>query len=478
MKKAWYFGNTTVRSALRLRDGLLVIQNYQIEGKIRGSEGDSILRDCLGDAEVVVLGDDETNSVGRKWRSAMEKMGFLIPNLPHKHFDIQKEIGPADFISKNGKRLIESNSLQVWQECFLRALSAYRIPDNTDTLSFSPFSFVLKVMLELKERSDSSKINKDEMALFIELSWSNDDIEQVVQDILDFRNHLSSLNPGTDRKNYINGLYKKTNLNPITLKNDYADTNFKYLKASGLFKSSRTSILLDEDKLFLIKELSNNFWKPDTLFEYYQGLCDGAPLPTDNLSVAIQTAETYINKLTEYDVNTDIAKKILNNSMDIAEINSKRYELEDSLFRVREAEFARNQVNEVGEIVGYLNLLLNNKYLATLTDGTEIEIPRSERPAYFEWVIWRVFLAINSIITPPWESRNFKVDPDFKPISHAVSGGSDLIFEFNDFILVVEVTLTQSSRQEAAEGEPVRRHVADIVQKFPDKQVFGLFLAN
>jgi hypothetical protein len=55
-----------------------------------------------------------------------------------------------------------------------------------------------------------------------------------------------------------------------------------------------------------------------------------------------------------------------------------------------------------------------------------------------------------------------------------------MVFEFEDAVIVVEVTLTRSSRQEAAEGEPVRRHVAEYAEQFvdnPDKRVFGLFIA-
>lgn len=48
-------------------------------------------------------------------------------------------------------------------------------------------------------------------------------------------------------------------------------------------------------------------------------------------------------------------------------------------------------------------------------------------------------------------------------------------------ILVVEVTLTSSSRQEAAEGEPVRRHVAKYVESVTlnadRKNVYGRFVA-
>jgi len=75
------------------------------------------------------------------------------------------------------------------------------------------------------------------------------------------------------------------------------------------------------------------------------------------------------------------------------------------------------------------------------------------------------------------------------PVGTAPGNGPDLIFEFDDFVIVVEVTLTDNSRQEAAEGEPVRRHVAELVSHYradlmahygaqSGKPVYGLFIAN
>jgi len=52
-----------------------------------------------------------------------------------------------------------------------------------------------------------------------------------------------------------------------------------------------------------------------------------------------------------------------------------------------------------------------------------------------------------------------------------------MIFEFEDCFIVVEVTMSTNSRQEAMEGEPVRRHVADIVME-STKPVYGVFIAN
>ena len=114
-----------------------------------------------------------------------------------------------------------------------------------------------------------------------------------------------------------------------------------------------------------------------------------------------------------------------------------------------------------------------------LSDGSKILIPNGERAAYFEWTIWRAFLSLDSLSNEPWEARRFEIDQDFLPVNTAPGNGSDLVIELQNIILVVEVTFTSSSRQEAAEGEPVRRHVADVIEKnkILSKKVYGLFMA-
>lgn len=106
-----------------------------------------------------------------------------------------------------------------------------------------------------------------------------------------------------------------------------------------------------------------------------------------------------------------------------------------------------------------------------------INVPKAEAAAYLEWILWRAFLAIDHIVNKPYDARGFNVDQDYLPIGTAPGGKPDMIFEFDDYVIVVEVTLSTNSRQEAMEGEPVRRHVADLVQKYK-KPVYGLFVAN
>jgi hypothetical protein len=160
-------------------------------------------------------------------------------------------------------------------------------------------------------------------------------------------------------------------------------------------------------------------------------------------------------------------------------LSQYRYKLEERLRCQREMDFAAKQVEHWQEIVQFMKAFKSPGGRVPFPDNELGKIPSGEAPAYFEWIIWRAFLAINSITNMPWDARKFKIDQDFLPLSHAPAGGPDMIFEYEEFVLVVEVTLSSSSRQEAVEGEPVRRHVAEIAEEFEnrDKKVYCLFIA-
>lgn len=99
-----------------------------LQGNLRGREQEIALRRLLGEHGIVELGDDETYSVGRKWRSALNKLGFLYPEIPAASGITQAEIGQIDTITPNGWRLIRADTVPAMQECFLRALAAHYIP--------------------------------------------------------------------------------------------------------------------------------------------------------------------------------------------------------------------------------------------------------------------------------------------------------------------------------------------------------------
>lgn len=480
--RPWHLGNTTVRSPFRLRDGLVALSTSSLQGNLRGQEQEIAFRRLLGEHGIVELGDDETYSVGRKWRSALNKLGFLYPEVPTSIGIPQNEVGPIDMITPNGWRLIRAETVPAMQECFLRALAAHYIPSalekKFDFSVFSPLRHTLAVMLELERQACESRLNFVEMALVVQMTNSDDVLPEIVAKVLELRTRrLAAPNKrkfdGQERDaaaaihKYVAGTF-----------NDYADTNLRYLKATGLVQSKGRGLSLVPEKHVFIEKLVQDTGIPDSDRTYFITLCQGATLPTDNKDSALAVLDDLLQQLYKRGIPFDATGKPTNTPADIAII---RHQIEELLSEQNEEEYATRQAAEWVEIVGYMELIISRKGRKTLANGEDIEMPQAEAPAYFEWILWRAFLAINSLANKPYEARRFKIDQDFLPVGTAPGNGPDLIFEFDDFVIVVEVTLTDNSRQEAAEGEPVRRHVADLVSYYGDqsgKPVYGLFIAN
>ena len=480
--RPWHLGNTTVRSPFRLRDGLVALSTSSLQGNLRGEEQERAFRRLLGEHGIVELGNDDTYSVGRKWRSALNKLGFLYPEVPPASGIPQSEVGPIDMITPNGWRLIRADTVPAMQECFLRALAAHYIPSalerKFDFSVFSPLRHTLAIMLELEKQTGESRLNFVEMAIVVQLTSSDETLADIVAQVLALRaRRLASPNKrkfdGQEREaaavlhGYAAGTF-----------NDYADTNLRYLKATGLVQNKGRGLSLVPEKHVFVEKLIQDTGIPDSDRSYFITLCNGATLPTDNKDSALVVLDDLLQQLNKRGIPFDATGKPTNTPADIAVI---RHQIEGILSERNEEEYAIRQAVEWEEIAAYMELIITRKGKKTLSNGEDIEVPQAEAPAYFEWVLWRAFLAINSLANKPYEARRFKIDQDFLPVGTAPGNGPDLIFEFHDFVIVVEVTLTANSRQEAAEGEPVRRHVADLVSHYgaqSGKPVYGLFIAN
>lgn len=480
--RPWHLGNTTVRSPFRLREGLIALSMSQLQGNLRGRGQEIALRKLLGEHGIVELGSDKTYSVGRKWRSALNKLGFLYPEIPSKSKFSQKDIGPVDMITPNGRRLIRAETVPAMQECFLRALAAHFIPSALEReyhfTVFSPLRHTLTVMLELEKTTGDSLLNFIEMAIVVQLTNSEDDLEKIIARIQWLRLERGrAKNKRKFDQAFRNEAAKKHKYKAQTF-NDYADTNFRYLKATGLIRSKGRGLSLLPEKRVFIEKLAKDKRLPVSDLSYLATLCNGAALPTDNAKVARVVLDDLVDQLAKRHVPYEIKDKKLDTSADIAIV---RHDIEDLLSKLNEDEYAERQAHEWKEILAYMELIITRQHSKKLSNGEEIEVPQTETPAYFEWILWRAFLAIDSLKNKSYEARRFKIDQDFLPVGTAPGNGPDLIFEFEDFVVVVEVTLTTGSRQEAVEGEPVRRHVAELVSQYEAKTrkpVYGLFIAN
>lgn len=469
LRKAWYIGNTTLRNPRRFRQGLEVYSNSNLHGNLIGKPNEQKFAILLHESGIVYSSrladsyEQDTSDLGRKWRSALMKLGFITHAESRHPF----------FLTESGERLVNTITLPQENECFLRALLVYQIPSPIEPFpveyTFSPLRVVLEVLKKLKDQGLEGYINIDEMACIVQRTGS-DNIDDAIELIKQYRIDFElSENKSRFRTDYrIAAAEQCENQSEGTLK-DYADTNFRYLRLTGLFNENARKLSIAPHKSVLVEQILKNEYTPIDDAQYLNMLWHGAILPTDDAVQAIQDINSLARILNENGVVRNISNLV---EMTTENLSQLRLELEDELFKVYERQYAAKQREQWQDISNYLKDLANPR--------TRTLIPRNEAPAYFEWAVWRAFLAINSLKNEPWEARRFRIDEDFYPINTAPGGGPDIIFEFDDFVLIVEVTLTTSSRQEAVEGEPVRRHVAQYVDLYEGqgKRVYGLFLAN
>jgi hypothetical protein len=495
----WHIGNTTVRTPYRLKEALQALKNSEFQGNLVGTEREEGFAKLLHDREIlnaerITRGQtaEGAGDLGRKWRSALAQLGFVVMHLTHglrQPIDPKIErfitgipglTGRPYEITPNGYRLFSAESTEEQQECFLRALAAYKIPsileNRYDCLPFSPLRFVLQILLHLGKIAEEAVIHFEEMALFVQRRTPDDDLEKVISEILSLREEKKK---AENKKRFVTSRFLEAadgkEEKAGTLR-DYADLNFRYLKATGLFQAKGRGITLLPEKHTLIELLVSEIEAPYDDAVYLNNIWAGASLPTDDKIKAIDIIYNLCQQLERYGEKIEIPDLI---KLPVEELSQYRYRLDERLRHQRERAFAAKQAGYWQEIAESMKAFKGTGGKILFPDGEMAKIPGGEAPAYFEWIIWRAFLAIDSLTNMPWQARNFKIDQDFLPLSHAPSGGPDMVFEFEEFVLVVEVTLSSSSRQEAAEGEPVRRHVAEIAEAFEnsDKKVYCLFIA-
>lgn len=495
MPKVWNIGNTTVRNPKRIENALRIYVEEGFSGNAKGAEIEARLHSKLKDREVLEFDGDPSDWNGRKWRAAFYQLGFIS----HDRYDIENVIlstnqffqliGLPDITSNYeltpaGSKLINASSIPEIEEIYTRQFVCYELPNALEGSfpdgSMKPFILLLQVLLLLNNGGHEG-LNKFETGLFLQ-KFRNHTVELpqiIVDEVLEYRRQLSTCSNAKEIRNlkerYKDELGDEIGINPNSVVRDYSDTTFRYFSLSGLFSRIGQTIVIRSNKIPFVEELlqsepnflfSNN---PKNYFEAYYK--NNYPIPTDNKHFALQ--EIIILKDGIRDKKNQLLTEANNLSMasDISEIQRIRLLLIEYNNWEREEDFANEQQTPeaIKDILNYLKVLNGE----LVTNSPEID----DRPAYLEWAVWRSFLAIDEIISPVHTTRKFPVDQDFHPRNTAPGGGADLLFEFNTYVLVVEVTLTTSHRQMAVESEPVRRHTVQYKELYPDKDVYCLFIA-
>lgn len=469
----WHVGNTGLRNPNRIQEGFSAFADSPFVGNLR-EENEVAFMKYLNEKGIIENkeGKDISGSHARKWRLMFARNGFIYPRVKKKDGQ-QEELGALDDITPFGSAFLKADTYPAMQECFLRSMSVEQndMPDKKH--HFSPLRWLLAIMLELEKRTGSSELSRIEFSLWGQTTNPNYDLSEVVDNILDLRQRraVAPSKRVFDKKEIAKRAedYNRMSGNFF----DYGDMNMRYLRVSGVLQRKGRGLVIVPAKHVLAEKLAKTTASDAPLMEQYRILCTGAPLPTDNRDVAKSLLDDLIKQMKDRHIMFDITDLPLNTA---TEINIARQRLENILAQTDEIQYANDQCNQWEEIRDYMSLLIKGGGKHVYDEDNVIEVPKDEKPAYLEWTLWRAALAIDHMVNKPYEVRGFKLDSDFLPVSAAGGGKGDLYCEYNDFTILTEVTMSSSSRQEAMEGEPVRRHVSDAVLKY-NKPVYGLFIA-
>jgi hypothetical protein len=501
-----HIGNTTFRRPWRIPEGLRVLdnfnKNYDFSKNPDTEKYESALIKAI--SETKVLESDGKSSEwkgahGRKFLNFCQKFGFVSfrPDTIRgsKKFDLTKKgndkfldsfldnegknlkmerkpfsITPLGQLLKNTESLdYEINSEQ--KDIFLKSLYYQLQPSILNPFPkdykgeiIRPIQLWIRIILELKQQSLEPILTQGEMAVIVS-TYRTNDIEPIIKEIKEYR----SKKKGKERKFAKAWYEKKGGEDKFETVWTYADPNFAYSESTGLFNRIGRKIIFNKDKLDIINIISKE--KPLNYSDeknYLANFWSGQLLPFENFEFIKQQASknySFLKEKLKYEI-PKVKEKIESSN----EVKSISYKIEDKILELREIEFFKEQRNKTEEIVKILNNIETDQISY---NGFDFE----PEPEHLEWIVWRAFLAINSFKNEIKNSRGFKVDNNFLPTHHAAGGKEDLIFEFNDFVLLVEVTYTTGPRQFQSETEQVYRHTINLMKKFNNKEVYCLFLA-
>ena len=254
--------------------------------------------------------------------------------------------------------------------------------------------------------------------------------------------------------------------NRITLENfirtkasnlrDYADACVRYLRATGLITISnpgRTLTIIEtrrEDVQYILKTVIRNPVFVDDEEGYCKHLYDATEpkLFTDDIAILKQRAKQVGVDLQMHDpCDLPLLKKEIRKH---AEAQKKG--------------IISSQITELKSFTHY------DEVMAIFEEIKRKDV--YDPSLALEWNTWRAMTMLDGGKI----HANLTFDDAGNPLSTAPGKMSDIVCDYDDFLVSVEVTLMSGSKQYDAEGEPVARHLGDLKRK-SGKAAYGFFIA-
>lgn len=237
---------------------------------------------------------------------------------------------------------------------------------------------------------------------------------------------------------------------------DYADACFRYLRATGLVNISHLgkSISIVPEKIDEVDYFLNHadrepcFVNNESQYIAYLGNPLIPALLTDN------------RELLEQKINAEFPHIQLSGTLTLQELKTI---FADQLENRKES-FIAEQISAIKDYRAFEEI---NTTFSQILDNSLYDTP-----LMLEWNTWRAMTMLDGGNI----KANLKFDDFGSPMSTAQGNMADIICDYGDFGLTVEVTMQSGQRQYETEGEPVTRHLAKLKKEIK-KPAYCLFIA-
>jgi AlwI restriction endonuclease. len=237
---------------------------------------------------------------------------------------------------------------------------------------------------------------------------------------------------------------------------DYTDALFRYLRATGLVNISHIgkSISIVPEKIsdvdYFLARIDKEpcFVDDERLYADYLGNSSVPQLVTDNRGLLIEK------------IRNEFTKVKITKSTTLQQLKDVLYDETEK----RKTIIIQEQVAAMKDYRLYDDI---NTVFAQIKDKSLYDAP-----LMLEWNTWRAMTMLDGGCVV----ANLKFDDFGNPMSTAQGNMADIVCDYGDFGLTVEVTMQMGQRQYETEGEPVTRHLAKW-KKETSKPSYCLFIA-
>lgn len=389
------------------------------------------------------------------------------------------KLSPVISLTPAGEKLI---SAKRKEEVFLRQLLKFQVPSPYHKPSSNAAEFWVKPYLELfRLIRHFGSLKFDELMIFGLQLVDFRQFETIVEKIEQFR-IAKAENQGNYKffkgeclKNELMSIYK-AEINAGNTKtresrdksidkflrtkasnlHDYADACIRYLRATGLVNISHVgrSLSIISEKVgevdFFLEETDRNpcFIDDEVQYTAYLGNATLPILQTDNKQAIVEKLKTEFPSMS-FDETATIED--LKNLLDDATLERKEQVIASQIAEVKDYKFYDDIQNIFKQIED------NSLYDPSLM---------------LEWNVWRAMTMLDGGEV----KANLRFDDFGNPMSTAQGNMADIVCDYGDFGLSVEVTMASGQKQYEMEGEPVSRHLAKL-KKATEKPSYCLFVA-